>query len=214
MILTLESESDKLNVEGEIIIQFAKAGMQMWREKAKINFTHLIERERQEIELLDYCTSTKIPHDDDTRIRLLLMLSCTSKLTMRTTLLVLKFSFQASRCDRPGKISFPILENKVSFSVDILPDYGPQIQFPNWSRTQTEADPNILLIGLDGVAEVEHEADQDHAHHVDGQGGHPEKDVAIENTDHLQEDDQRHKRKHLEAVIWFLCLVVVQGYDP
>ena len=124
---------------------------------------------------------------------------------MRTTLLVLKFSFQASRCDRPGKISFPILENKVSFSVDIIPDNGPQIQFPNWVSI---ADPHILLIGLDGVAEVEHEADHDHAHHVDGQGGHPEEDVAIENTDHLQEDDQRHKRKHLKAVFLFLCLLL------
>lgn len=58
------------------------------------------------------------------------------------------------------------------------------------------------------MAEVEHEADQDHAHHVDGEGGHPEEDVAIENTDHLQENDQRHKRKHLKAVFLFLCLLL------
>lgn len=49
------------------------------------------------------------------------------------------------------------------------------------------------------MAEVEHKAHQDNTQDVDGKGDHPEIDIAIENTHHLKEDDERHEWKDLSS---------------
>ena len=54
------------------------------------------------------------------------------------------------------------------------------------------------------MAEVEHKAHKDDAQDVDGEGDHPEVDIAVENAHHLEEDDECHKRKDLMSRIFSL----------
>ena len=54
------------------------------------------------------------------------------------------------------------------------------------------------------MAEVEDKAEEDDAEDVDGEGDHPEVDVAVEDADHLEEDDQCDERENLISRIFLL----------
>ena len=81
-----------------------------------------------------------------------------------------------------------MISSKISdqrFNWVLSPGKGFKVEFFDRSSFSS-----FNTFNLHCVAEVEHKADEDDAQDVDGEGDHPEVDVAVEDADHLEEDDQ------------------------